>query len=183
MDTGTISQSTIRKSLKLSLLPKKPLKKLKIALEQILIDYQKATRVELSSNDFKKLKELRIREEFLRFVCSIMTNYTDFLTPISKPIDKKNATDVRVLFDVESFVKSKDRNAQDFYQRFTATQTFIRFIEERELIVWWIFWLIESLLIECLLIECHLIGSLLIECHLINCSNWAIFFWRTSAYL
>lgn len=63
-----------------------------------------------------------------------MIGYNDFLTPISRPTEKKNATDVKSLFDVESFVKSKDRNAQEFYQRFTATQTFIRFIEERSFV-------------------------------------------------
>lgn len=57
-----------------------------------------------------------------------------YLTPISRPIDKKNATDLKVLFDVEGFVKSRDRNSQDFYLRFTATQSFIRFIEERSFV-------------------------------------------------
>jgi hypothetical protein len=63
-----------------------------------------------------------------------MSGYTDFLTPISRPIEKKNAMDVKVLFDVEGFVKSRDRNSQEFYQRFTATQSFIRFIEERSFV-------------------------------------------------
>jgi hypothetical protein len=68
LDTGTVSQSTVRKSLKLSLLPKKPMKKLRNALEDIFMDIQRATRAELSSIDFKKLKELKIREEFLRYL-------------------------------------------------------------------------------------------------------------------
>jgi hypothetical protein len=66
MDTGTVSQSTARKTLKLSLLPKKPVKKLRVALEQILVESQKANRNEAASADSKKFKELRIREEFLR---------------------------------------------------------------------------------------------------------------------
>jgi hypothetical protein len=68
MDTGIISPSTVRKALKLSLMPKKPLKKLRVALEHILFDIQKASRAEQNSTDFKKSKELRIREEFLRLV-------------------------------------------------------------------------------------------------------------------
>lgn len=133
------------------MLPKKPLKKLRAALEQILIETKKAPTSDSSSSaDYKKFKELRVREEFLRwvativlryqqaflsrFICSIMTGYTQFLTPISRPIEKNNATDVKLLFDVEGFVKSRDRNSQDFYQRFTSTQSFIRFIEERSFV-------------------------------------------------
>jgi hypothetical protein len=63
-----------------------------------------------------------------------MTGYTDYLTPISKPTEKKNATDVKMLFDVEAFIKSRDKNSQDFYRRFCATQCFIRFIEERSFV-------------------------------------------------
>lgn len=63
-----------------------------------------------------------------------MSGYTDYLTPISRPIEKKNASDLKVLFDVEAFVKSRDRNSQEFYQRFTETQFFINFIEERSFV-------------------------------------------------
>lgn len=66
MDTGIISQSTVKKNLKVTLLPKKPLKKLKAALELIQDDILKATRAETNSADYKKMKELKIREEFLR---------------------------------------------------------------------------------------------------------------------
>ncbi|KAI6211821.1 hypothetical protein M3Y96_00475000 [Aphelenchoides besseyi] len=146
LDTCTISQSTIRKNLKLNILPKKPLKKLRTALEKIFVEIQKPSREIATNTETKKLKDLRIREEFLRFVifewkslfltflrfvCTLMSGYSDFLTPIVRPTDRKNATDVKTLFDLSSFIKSRDKNSQDFYRRFVETQSFNRFIEER----------------------------------------------------
>ena len=64
IDTCTVSQSVQRKTLKTSALPKKPLKKLRTALDKIL--YEIRTSRDTSGTEARKLQDLRIREEFLR---------------------------------------------------------------------------------------------------------------------
>lgn len=67
-------------------------------------------------------------------MCSLMENYTDHLRPIQASPKHFNATDTNALFNLESFIKSRDKNALEFYNKFAETQCFIRFIEERSFI-------------------------------------------------
>ena len=57
--------------------------------------------------------------------------YSDHLTPYLHPPERNTATNVNRLFDMNSFLRSRDKYAADFFRRFTETQCFNRFIEER----------------------------------------------------
>jgi hypothetical protein len=63
-----------------------------------------------------------------------MIGYSNHLRPIMKKPRDVNATDTGALFNLESFLKSRDKNSSDFYKRFSETQCFIRFIEERSFV-------------------------------------------------
>ncbi|CAD5218783.1 unnamed protein product [Bursaphelenchus okinawaensis] len=134
LDTQTISNSYVRKTVKLNMLPKKPLKKLRQALEKLLIELQNNEQKLRGDSDYKKKLDLNIREEFLRFMCHLMINYNDYLKPITTSPKTVNATDMSVLFDLDGFLKSRDKNSYDFYKRLSETQCFIRFVEERSFI-------------------------------------------------
>ncbi|KAI1733001.1 DENN (AEX-3) domain-containing protein [Ditylenchus destructor] len=147
LDTATVSHSSMRGSLKLSLLPKKPLKRLKASLEAISKQISEDAKVSRKNSDVSQLVdaeqhlqlrrvtwEFAIREAFLRFMCSLMAGYANHLRPILKSPREANATDTGALFNLESFLQSRDKNSFEFYKRFSETQCFIRFIEERSFI-------------------------------------------------
>ncbi|KAM8876301.1 C-myc promoter-binding protein-like isoform 1-T1 [Synchiropus picturatus] len=73
--------------------------------------------------------ELEIQEAFLRFMAAILKGYRSFLRPITQAPSEK-ATHASSLFDLQGFLKSRDRSHQKFYTLMTKTQMFIRFIEE-----------------------------------------------------
>uniref|UniRef100_A0A8C4T198 DENN domain containing 4A n=1 Tax=Erpetoichthys calabaricus TaxID=27687 RepID=A0A8C4T198_ERPCA len=73
--------------------------------------------------------EIEIQEAFLRFMASILKGYRSFLRPITQAPSEK-ATDASSLFDLQGFLRSRDRSHQRFYSLMTKTQMFIRFIEE-----------------------------------------------------
>uniref|UniRef100_A0A671YYK6 DENN domain containing 4C n=1 Tax=Sparus aurata TaxID=8175 RepID=A0A671YYK6_SPAAU len=73
--------------------------------------------------------EMEIQETFLRFMASILKGYRSYLKPITQaPSEKATAADS--LYDLQGFLKSRDRAHQKFYSQLTKTQIFIRFIEE-----------------------------------------------------
>jgi hypothetical protein len=59
-----------------------------------------------------------------------MKGYTAYLKPI-KSAPKIGTTDTGALFDLDGFVRTRDKSSIDFYKRLSDTQCFIRFIEER----------------------------------------------------
>lgn len=147
LDTSTVRFSINKRILKQASLPKRPLKHLRISLEQVL------ERLRMDDRDREKLRrqnasddidqqhlmkkasyELLIREAFLRFMCSIMVGYSSFLKPIKTCPRGENSTDISERFDLEGFLKTRDRSSSDFYHKFSETQSFIRFIEERSFI-------------------------------------------------
>uniref|UniRef100_A0AAY4A1E1 DENN/MADD domain containing 4C n=1 Tax=Denticeps clupeoides TaxID=299321 RepID=A0AAY4A1E1_9TELE len=137
LDTNTIYLHCNWKSL-----PKKPCKSLlnsltnlhhqlfhRSAQEDSAVDM---TPIEADFTWHKKKKglEMEIQETFLRFMASILKGYLSFLKPIQQtPSDK--ATAANSLYDLQGFLKSRDRAHQKFYSQLTKTQIFIRFIEER----------------------------------------------------
>ncbi|XP_051537842.1 DENN domain-containing protein 4C-like isoform X2 [Myxocyprinus asiaticus] len=73
--------------------------------------------------------EMEIQETFLRFMATILKGYRSYLKPITQaPSEKATAADS--LYDLQGFLKSRDRAHQKFYSQLTKTQIFIRFIEE-----------------------------------------------------
>ncbi|CAJ0918578.1 unnamed protein product, partial [Mesorhabditis belari] len=61
-------------------------------------------------------------------MASIMRGYQAFLRPIVSAPKCKSATDTGNLFDIDGFLRTRDKEKQEFYRRFCSTQSFIRFI-------------------------------------------------------
>ncbi|UMM31114.1 hypothetical protein L5515_012723 [Caenorhabditis briggsae] len=149
LDTSTISFSSVRANFKISMLPKKPAKQLKTTLEDV---FAKLQQLDYLSNegkteggfipvdqDLKKQQKRReyenaIHDAFLKFIASIMKGYQAFLRPIKSAPASAHATDTGNLFDLDGFLRSRDRSSADFYKRFSETQSFMRFIEERSFV-------------------------------------------------
>ncbi|KAM9409839.1 C-myc promoter-binding protein-like [Pholidichthys leucotaenia] len=142
LDTNTIFHNEDKRALTWKILPKKACKNLMNVLSSLyhqLMDgqYRPDGLLELSMNDSSELScgkslhtlELEIQEAFLRFMAAILKGYRSFLRPITQAPSEK-ATDASSLFDLQGFLKSRDRSHQKFYSLMTKTQMFIRFIEE-----------------------------------------------------
>ncbi|XP_011471653.1 DENN domain-containing protein 4B isoform X1 [Oryzias latipes] len=142
LDTNTIFQSDDKKLLSWRSLPRKPGKTLfntlsglhktlqsicspgleEATLEFLLTDYDQIYRRQ-------KQLELEIQEAFLRFMSCLLRGYRAFLLPITQaPSD--TATDCSSLFNLQGFLKSRDRTQQKFYAQLTKTQMFTQFIQE-----------------------------------------------------
>ncbi|CAI4221129.1 unnamed protein product [Auanema sp. JU1783] len=146
LDTCTISGSKVRHSIKLSMLPKKATKQLRNTLDEL---YRKICTKPAGVNkrsDFlpldeeqqihrrRKEIETEIQDAFLRFTANLMKGYQAHLRPIKSASATVNATDTGNLFNVEEFIKSRDKTSEPFFRRFCETQSFIRFIEERSFV-------------------------------------------------
>ncbi|XP_060887884.1 DENN domain-containing protein 4C isoform X2 [Labrus mixtus] len=143
LDTNTIYLSDEKRHNNWKNLPKKPCKSLVNSLSNL--HHQLATVRQTSQDgsavdmtpieaDFtwhkkKTALEMEIQETFLRFMASILKGYRSYLKPITQaPSEKATAADS--LYDLQGFLKSRDRTHQKFYSQLTKTQIFIRFIEE-----------------------------------------------------
>ncbi|XP_067839418.1 DENN domain-containing protein 4C isoform X2 [Heptranchias perlo] len=143
LDTNTIYLSDDRKNLNWKQLPKKPGKNLFSSLvnlqNQLSLIHRRAqegsavemTPIEADFTWHKKMisLEMEIQEAFLRFMASILKGYRTYLKPITQAPSEK-ATSAASLYDLQGFLKSRDRAHQKFYIQLTKTQMFIRFIEE-----------------------------------------------------
>ncbi|KAI2662307.1 DENN domain-containing protein 4C [Labeo rohita] len=143
LDTNTIYLSDEKRNSNWKNLPKKPCKGLinslgnlhhqlatvrRTAPEGLAVEM---TPIEADFTWHKKKTELEmeIQEAFLRFMASILKGYRTYLKPITQaPSEKATAADS--LYDLQGFLKSRDRAHQKFYSQLTKTQIFIRFIEE-----------------------------------------------------
>ncbi|KAI3376500.1 hypothetical protein L3Q82_016952 [Scortum barcoo] len=140
LDTNTIYLHSNWKNL-----PKKPCKNLisslgnlhhQLATVSVRQTAQEGSAVDMTpiEADFtwhkkKTSLEMEIQEAFLRFMASILKGYRSYLKPITQaPSEKATAADS--LYDLQGFLKSRDRAHQKFYSQLTKTQIFIRFIEE-----------------------------------------------------
>uniref|UniRef100_A0A3Q2R0K9 DENN domain containing 4C n=1 Tax=Fundulus heteroclitus TaxID=8078 RepID=A0A3Q2R0K9_FUNHE len=138
LDTNTIYLSDEKKHSNWKYLPKKPCKSLISSLSnlhhQLAPNEDSALDLTPIDADFtwhkKKMSlEMEIQEAFLRFMASILKGYRSYLKPITQaPSEKATAADS--LYDLQGFLKSRDRAHQKFYSQLTKTQIFIRFIEE-----------------------------------------------------
>ncbi|XP_028999741.1 C-myc promoter-binding protein-like isoform X2 [Betta splendens] len=142
LDTNTIFHNDDKRALTWKILPKKACKNLLNVLGNLyqqLVDGQHKPDglLEMSMSDLSELScgkslhtlELEIQEAFLRFMAAILKGYRLFLRPITQAPSEK-ATDASSLFDLQGFLRSRDRSHQKFYSLMTKTQMFIRFIEE-----------------------------------------------------
>lgn len=142
LDTNNISLCETQKHLSTKLLPKRAARILKNTLrdieEEIMPSYTQNEQTNSLDRDFKRKKreqnlELRIQEAFLRFMASILRGYKDYLVPISKA-PKIGATDPTALFQMNAFLRSRDKAHHKFFHLLMKTQMFIRFIEERSFV-------------------------------------------------
>ncbi|XP_026031622.1 C-myc promoter-binding protein isoform X1 [Astatotilapia calliptera] len=143
LDTNTISQKDDKKALTWKILPRRACKHLLNSLnklyqqliegghlnhEDVQMDHT-VTDCELESGKSLHTLELEIQEAFLRFMAAILRGYRSYLLPITQAPSEKT-TDASSLFDIQGFLKSRDRSHQRFYSLMTKTQMFSRFIEE-----------------------------------------------------
>ncbi|XP_072232803.1 DENN domain-containing protein 4C isoform X1 [Leuresthes tenuis] len=144
LDTNTIYLSDEKRHSNWKNLPKKPCKSLVNSLSnlhhQLATVSVRQTPQEDSALDLTPIEadftwhkkkmalEMEIQETFLRFMASILKGYRSYLKPIRAPSEKATAADS--LYDLQGFLKSRDRTHQKFYSQLTKTQIFIRFIEE-----------------------------------------------------
>uniref|UniRef100_A0A673YK32 DENN/MADD domain containing 4A n=1 Tax=Salmo trutta TaxID=8032 RepID=A0A673YK32_SALTR len=139
LDTNNILHKEEKRALTWKILPQKACKHLLNTLGNL---YQQLTEGEpwkriknsLSSfprNGEKSLHtlEMQIQEAFLRFMAAILKGYRSYLLPITQAPSERT-TDASSLFDLQGFLKSRDRSHQKFYSQMIRTQMFIRFIEE-----------------------------------------------------
>ncbi|XP_055909333.1 DENN domain-containing protein Crag isoform X1 [Eupeodes corollae] len=140
LDTNTISLCESQKHLTPKLLPKRAARILKQTLnylENFKLNYAPESTNSLD-RDFKRKRreqnlEQRIQEAFLLFMTSILRGYRDYLVPISKA-PSVGATDPNALFQLNAFLRSRDKSHHKFFQLLMKTQMFIRFIEERSFV-------------------------------------------------
>uniref|UniRef100_A0A672FZQ7 DENN/MADD domain containing 4B n=1 Tax=Salarias fasciatus TaxID=181472 RepID=A0A672FZQ7_SALFA len=142
LDTNTIFQSEDKKPLSWRSLPRKhgkmlfnTLSNLHKTLEKICAPGQEEATLEFLLTDYdqiyrrQKQLELEIQEAFLRFMSGLLRGYRSFLLPITQaPSD--TATDCSSLFNLQGFLKSRDRTQQKFFGQLSRTQMFTQFIEE-----------------------------------------------------
>ncbi|KAM7414645.1 hypothetical protein PAMA_019456 [Pampus argenteus] len=143
LDTNTIFQKDDKKALTWKILPRRACKHLLNSLNKL---YQQLTEggqfnredvqiehtmtdSELNGGKSLHTLELEIQEAFLRFMAAILRGYRSYLLPITQAPSEKT-TDASSLFDLQGFLKSRDRSHQRFYSLMTKTQMFSRFIEE-----------------------------------------------------
>uniref|UniRef100_A0A8C5E492 DENN/MADD domain containing 4B n=1 Tax=Gouania willdenowi TaxID=441366 RepID=A0A8C5E492_GOUWI len=120
LDINTVFQSDDKKPLSWRSLPRKHSKTLFSTLSSL--------HKTLENSEQKQL-ELEIQEAFLRFMSCLLRGYRSFLLPITqKPSD--TTTDCSSLFNLQGFLKSRDRTQQKFYSQLTKTQMFMQFVEE-----------------------------------------------------
>ncbi|XP_034733919.1 C-myc promoter-binding protein isoform X1 [Etheostoma cragini] len=143
LDTNTISQKDDKKALTWKILPRRACKHLLNTLnklhqqlaeggqlnrEDVQMEHT-VTDSELNGGKSLHTLELEIQEAFLRFMAAILRGYRSYLLPITQAPSEKT-TDASSLFDIQGFLKSRDRSHQRFYSLMTKTQMFSRFIEE-----------------------------------------------------
>uniref|UniRef100_H3CSM6 DENN/MADD domain containing 4A n=1 Tax=Tetraodon nigroviridis TaxID=99883 RepID=H3CSM6_TETNG len=143
LDTNTISQKDDKKALTWKILPRRACKHLLNTLNKFYQQLMEGDRLncedvpteqaltdhELNGGKNLHSLELEIQEAFLRFMAAILRGYRSYLLPITQAPSEKT-TDASSLFDLQGFLKSRDRSHQRFYSLMIKTQMFSRFIEE-----------------------------------------------------
>ncbi|XP_026331019.1 DENN domain-containing protein Crag-like [Hyposmocoma kahamanoa] len=151
LDTNVVTICESQQHISIKLLPKRQSKALRQTLEVLYANIRPMSPVHQSSSsryngepttsldrDFQRRKkeqvlELNIQEAFLRFMAVTLQGYRNFLLPITKA-PTVGTTDPHALFQMEAFLRSRDRAQQRFYALVMRTQMFTRFIEERSFV-------------------------------------------------
>ncbi|XP_015124873.1 DENN domain-containing protein Crag isoform X2 [Diachasma alloeum] len=145
LDTNNIVLCEDKRHLNTKLLPKKAGRILKGDLDKSYAKLNSLAKTQSSqrenaSEDFSVDKEfqqkrreqgleLEIQNSFLRFMALILNGYRSYLLPITKA-PTVGSTDPTSLFNIQAFLRSRDKAHAKFYSMLVRTQMFIRFIEE-----------------------------------------------------
>lgn len=70
--------------------------------------------------------ELEVQDAFLRFTATILKGYRAYLLPITKA-PTVGSTDPTSLFNIQAFLRSRDKAHAKFYSMLVKTQMFIRY--------------------------------------------------------
>ncbi|XP_011506517.1 PREDICTED: DENN domain-containing protein 4C isoform X2 [Ceratosolen solmsi marchali] len=152
LDTNNIAICDDKRHLNNKLLPKKAARTLKSSLDKLYLKLitinknhmQERSAITVDDKDFRVDKEfqqkrreqaleLEIQDTFLRFMALILKGYRAYLLPITKA-PTVGTTDPTSLFNIQGFLRSRDKNHAKFYSMVVRTQMFIRFIEERSFV-------------------------------------------------
>ncbi|XP_018307942.1 C-myc promoter-binding protein isoform X3 [Mycetomoellerius zeteki] len=149
LDTNNIAICDDKKYLNVKLLPKKAARQLRNWLELLsskIISWGKinCSQKDREDEDFsvdrefqqkrkEQALELEIQDAFLRFMATILKGYRSYLLPITKA-PTVGTTDPTSLFNIQAFLRSRDKAHAKFYTMLVRTQMFIRFIEERSFV-------------------------------------------------
>ncbi|KAL0114056.1 hypothetical protein PUN28_011401 [Cardiocondyla obscurior] len=149
LDTNNIAICDDKKYLNVKLLPKKAARQLRNWLELLsskIISWGKTScsQKDRGDEDFsvdrefqqkrkEQALELEIQDAFLRFMATILKGYRGYLLPITKA-PTVGTTDPTSLFNIQAFLRSRDKAHAKFYTMLVRTQMFIRFIEERSFV-------------------------------------------------
>ncbi|XP_011331816.2 DENN domain-containing protein Crag isoform X3 [Ooceraea biroi] len=149
LDTNNIAICDDKKYLNVKLLPKKAARQLRNWLELLsskIISWGKTncSQKDRGDEDFsvdrefqqkrrEQALELEIQDAFLRFMATILKGYRSCLLPITKA-PTVGTTDPTSLFNIQAFLRSRDKAHAKFYTMLVRTQMFIRFIEERSFV-------------------------------------------------
>ncbi|XP_063980913.1 DENN domain-containing protein Crag isoform X2 [Diachasmimorpha longicaudata] len=145
LDTNNIVLCEDKRHLNIKLLPKKAARILKSDLDKTYaklnsLAKKQSSHREEATEDFRVDKEfhqkrkeqgleLEIQDSFLRFMALILNGYRSYLLPITKA-PTVGSTDPTSLFNIQAFLRSRDKAHAKFYSMLVRTQMFIRFIEE-----------------------------------------------------
>lgn len=147
LDTNAIYMPDDKQYLSPRMMPKKPSRKLRSTLlalydrAQFFIGQHRETQhikdVDAKTEaDFRMLRkerdlDLMIQEAFLKFMVEILRDFRNFLRPVT---EKPKHGGAESLFDVEAFMRSKDKSYHQFYNVVVRTQMFSRLVEERSFV-------------------------------------------------
>nr|XP_018671970.1 C-myc promoter-binding protein isoform X3 [Ciona intestinalis] len=143
LDTNSITMMEEKKSISWKLLPKKPAKLLKSTLQKYFKEVKECPREDSNGGTMMSLQDpdisrterhrkidLAIQEAVLKLTTSMMKGYRQFLLPITEA-PNSGTTDPSSLFNIQEFVRSRERSSQRFFNSLVGTQLFSSFIEER----------------------------------------------------
>ncbi|XP_076803792.1 C-myc promoter-binding protein-like isoform X6 [Clavelina lepadiformis] len=145
LDTNSITLLEEKKHISWKLLPRKPAKLLRSTLQRYFKEVKECPREEsvgfasssildpeLTRTERHRQLELAIQEAVLKLMASLMKGYRQYLLPITEA-PGAGTTDPGSLFNIQEFLRSRDRASQRFFSAHIGTQLFSSFIEERSL--------------------------------------------------
>ncbi|GLV31716.1 Calmodulin-binding protein related to a Rab3 GDP/GTP exchange protein [Carabus blaptoides fortunei] len=147
LDTNFITLCEAQKHLNIKLLPKRAAKALRTTLDQLYMQLRNTSashstdKTQTDNNVEKEFQrrrkeqtlELEIQEAFLKFMAWTLKGYRNYLLPITRA-PTVGTTDAQALFQIDLFLRSRDKTHHKFFSLLMRTQMFTRFIEERSFV-------------------------------------------------